>query len=298
MAIFTSPEPATGGFPSGYILYRGFLSPGRMAAELDATARTTRHAAAVRPRTTRPPRPAAPVRPRASPTARPLTLTPLQSVHPSPTTYVPGRGPGRRSANVPYANPAFREASQATRRAHYVNDSSNCEATPSRRRVRLPSEDSDSDDQPLAQRRRRRAPDPVPDSGPSTILLTPRTATTTSPSPPIATPSPVPSQADAPPAPFAVLVKSPPVHPSTLQQHKSSEAGPSPVTSPPEPSHVPPLAPSESAAGPSGSAAGPSQPPPPVHHYYNTTTPSEAGLQSQQDVPTSSLTMKGRLATL
>ncbi|XP_042460566.1 max-binding protein MNT-like [Zingiber officinale] len=160
----------------------------------------------------------------------------------------------------------------------------------SRRRVQLPSEDSDSDDQPLAQRLRHRAPHPRQDSGPSAIPSpSSPVATATPPSPPIATPTPVPSQADAPPDPSAVPVEPPLAQPSTSQQHQSTEAGPSHL---PESSHAPPSAPSGSADGPFSSAAGLSQPPPPVPLYYRTTAPSEAELQSRQDVPTSSLTMK------
>ncbi|XP_042423363.1 nucleosome-remodeling factor subunit BPTF-like [Zingiber officinale] len=152
-----------------------------------------------------------------------------------------------------------------------------------------------------SQRLRRRAPDPILDSGPSTIPPPPPIATTTPPLPTAVTPTSIPSQADAP-APSEVQVEPPLAQPSPSQQHQSTEASPSnrpsPATSPPEPSRVPPSAPSGSAAGPSGSAVGPSQPPPPVPLYYRTTAPSEAELQSRQDVPTSSLTMKGCLATL
>ncbi|XP_042425960.1 vegetative cell wall protein gp1-like [Zingiber officinale] len=195
-----------------------------------------------------------------------------------------------------------------------MNDRWNYDASsPSRRRVRLPSEESDSDDQPLTQRLRRRAPPSMPDSGPSAIPSpSPPVATTSPPSPPVATPPPVPSQATVPPDPTAIPVEpptaqhsppaQPPTQPSTSQQHQNTEADPSrrspPATSPPEPSPVPPSAPSRSAAGPSSFAAGPSQPPPPAPLYYRTTAPSEAGLQSRRDVPTNSLTMKGRLATV
>ncbi|XP_042415387.1 carbohydrate-responsive element-binding protein-like [Zingiber officinale] len=209
-------------------------------------AHTTRPAATARPRVACPPQPAAPVRPQASTPAQSFTPTLLQSI-PSPTTYVPGRGLGQR-ANVHYASPAFREASQAARQARSVNDRSGQDApTSSRRRVRLPSEDSDSDDQPLTQRLHRRALDAMPDSGPSTVP----------PSPPTATPTSVPSQAEAPPAPPNIQVEPPLAQPSTSQQRQSNEVGPSDlpslVTPPPEP---------------------------------------------PQDVPTSSLKIKGRLATL
>ncbi|XP_042465863.1 extensin-like [Zingiber officinale] len=275
----------------------------RLPRRAASTVRLASFTRPVHPRTARPSRPVTPVHPRAPPTARPLTLTPLQSINPPRTTYIPGCGLGQRSVNVPYASPAFREASQAARQACSVNDCLSRDAPSSSRcRVRLPSDNSDSDDQPLAQRLRHRAPDPIPDSGPSTIPPPPPTATTTSPSPPIATPTLVLSQTEVPPAPSAVSFEPPPAQPSTSQQHQSSEAGPShrpsPATSPPEPSQVPPSVPSGSAARPSSSVAGPFQPPPSVPLYYRTTTPFEAGLQSRRDVPTSSLTMKDRLTTL
>ncbi|XP_042443823.1 formin-like protein 13 [Zingiber officinale] len=126
------------------------------------------------------------------------------------------------------------------------------------------------------------------------------------------TPPPIPSQADVSPDPPAIPVEpptaqpsppaQPPTQPSTSPHYQSTEADPlrrsPPATSPPEPSPVPPLAPSGSAAGPSNSVEGPSQPLPPAPLYYRTTAPSEAGLQSRRDVPTSSLIMKGRLATV
>ncbi|XP_042380036.1 putative uncharacterized protein DDB_G0290521 [Zingiber officinale] len=156
----------------------------------------------------------------------------------------------------------------------------------------------------------------VPDSGPSAVSPPPPTATPASPSPPIATPTPAPSRVDVSPNPSTVSVEpplaqpsllevqvDPPlVQPATSQQPQCAEAGPSQhpslATSPPDPSPVPPSAPSGSAARPSNSAAGPSQSPLPVPLYYRTTTSSEAGLQSRCDVPTSSLTMKGRLTTV
>ncbi|XP_042415146.1 extensin-like [Zingiber officinale] len=252
------------------------------------TSSTSRPADPVHPQptTTVHPQPTATIHPRASPIARPSVPIPLQSTNPSRPTYSPSCGHGRRSTNVTYDSPAFREASQAARRARSINDRSGRDApSSSQRRVRLPSEDSDSDDQPLAQRLRRRAPNPSQDSGPSAVPP---------PSPPVATTTPIPSQADAP-APREVQAEPPLAQPSTSQQHPSTEAGPSnrpsPTTSPPEPSHVPPSA-------PSGSAAGPSQPPPPTYHHYRTTAPSEAELRSRQDVTTTSFTMKGRLATL
>ncbi|XP_042460110.1 formin-1-like [Zingiber officinale] len=214
---------------------------------------------------------------------RPPSLVPRLRVHPS---LPPLLAPGLRLlfTNVTYASPAFREASQAARRARSANDLLNRDApSSSRRRARLPSEDSDSDDQPLALRLRRQAPHPVPDSSPSAIPSpSPPVAVASPPSPPIATPTPVPSQAYvlpdpstvpvkpplAQPSPSEVQVDPPLVQPSTSQQPPSIEAGPSQrpssTTSPPEPSLVPPSAPSGSAARPSSSAAGPSQPPSPV----------------------------------
>ncbi|XP_042400961.1 transcription activator BRG1-like [Zingiber officinale] len=202
-----------------------------------------------------------------------------------------------------------REASKVARQARSLNDRLNQDAPLSRGRAWLPSDDSDSDDQPLAQRLHRRAPPSVPGSGPSAIPSpSPPVATASPPSPPIAAPTSVPSQADASPDPSTVPIEPPPAppsspaQPSTSQRPQSTEVGPSPrpspVTSPSEPSPVPPSAPSGSAAGPSGSAPGPSQPSPPVPLHYLTTAPSEAGLQSRRDVPTSTLTMKGRLATV
>ncbi|XP_042460236.1 vegetative cell wall protein gp1-like [Zingiber officinale] len=258
----------------------GVASPANLRPRLprraSSTVRSTSSTRLARPKTSPTSRPAALVHPQAPSTTRPFTPTPLQSINPSRPTSIPGRDRGRRSANIPYATPAFREASQAARRARSVNDRLNRDApSSSRRRVRIPSEDSDSDDQPLAQRLRHRTPNPSQDSGPSVVPPPwPPVATTT---PPIATTTPIPSQADATPAPPEVPTEPPLAQPSTSQQHQSTEAGPShrpsSTTSPLEPSHMPPSAPSGSAAGPSGSATGPSQPPPPVHHYYRTTTP-------------------------
>ncbi|XP_042396476.1 wiskott-Aldrich syndrome protein homolog 1-like [Zingiber officinale] len=269
----------------------------RLPRRASSTVRPTSSARPTRPRTAPTSRPVALVRPWAPPIARPFTPTPLQSINPSRPTSSPGRGRGRRSANVPYASPAFREASQAAHQARSVNDRLDRDApSSSRRRIRLPSEDSDSDDQPLAQRLRRRAPDPLRDVGPFDVPPPP-VATTTPPSPPIATPTPIPSQADAPLAPPVVPTEPLLAQPSTSQQPQSTEAGPShrpsPATSPLELSQVPPSAPSGSATGPSSSAAGPSQPPPLVPHYYHTTAPFETELRSRQDVLTCSLTMKG-----
>ncbi|XP_042401200.1 formin-like protein 13 [Zingiber officinale] len=215
----------------------------------------------VHPRTARPSWPAAPVRLRAPPTAQPLTpMLFNQSILPELLISLVG---ALVEDQPTYLTPALPSEKLPERPVKHVL-----------------------------------APDPILDSSPSTIPPLPPTATTTSPSPPIANSTPVPSQADVPPAPSALPFEPPPAQPSTSQQHQSSEAGPShcpsPVTSPQEPSHVPPSAPSGSAAGPSGSTAGPSQPPPPIHHYYCTAAPSEAGLQSRQDVPTIFLIMKGR----
>ncbi|XP_042409898.1 protein PRRC2A-like [Zingiber officinale] len=268
-----------------------------------STVRPASFARPTHPRTAPPSRTAAPVRPRAPPIARPFTPMPHQSIDLARPTFSPGRGHGRRSANVTYASPAFREASQAARQARSMNDRLGRDTpSSSRRRVRLPSENSDSDDQPLAQRLRHRAPHPRQDLGPSTIPSPSPIATVAPPLPPIATPTPIPSPADAPLASPEVQVEPPLAQPSTSQQPQSTKVGPShrPLssTSPPEPSHMPPSTPSRSAAGPSGLAVGPSQPPPPIPLYYRTIAPSEVELQSRKDVPTSSLTMKGRLSTL
>ncbi|XP_042450635.1 formin-1-like [Zingiber officinale] len=206
------------------------------------------------------------------------------------------------------------EASHAAHHAHSANDRLSQDApSSSRRRARPPSGDSDSDGKPLAQRLRRRAPRPVPDSGPSAVPSpSPPVAVASPPLPPIATPTPIPRQADVSPDFTTAPIKpptvqssppaQPPTQPSTSPQRQSTEANPlrrsPPATSPPEPSSVPPSSPSGSAAGPSSFAAGPSQPPPPVPIYYRTIAPSEAGLQSRWDILTSSLTMKGRLATV
>ncbi|XP_042443837.1 proline-rich receptor-like protein kinase PERK10 [Zingiber officinale] len=248
---------------------------------------TSRPASYASPRTLSTSQPAAFVHPQASLTAGPSAPRHPQSINPSRPTSSPGRGCGRRSANVTYASPAFREASQAARWARSVNDlSSQDTPSSSRRRARPPSEDSDSDDQPLAHRFRNRATNPSRNLGHSPVPH---------PSPPVAMTTPIPSQVDAPPNPPEVPAEPPLAQPSPPQQHRSTEAGPSrrlsPATSPPEPSSAPPSA-------PSSSAAGPSQPPPPGYHHYRTTTPSEAGLRSRQDVPTSTLKMKGYLATL
>ncbi|XP_042415396.1 ATP-dependent helicase brm-like [Zingiber officinale] len=213
---------------------------------------------------------------------------------PPPTTYVPGRGLGRR-ANVPYASAAFRGASQAARQARYANERSAHDIpAPSRHRVGLPSNDSDSDDQPLAQRRRHTTPAVAPDSDPSPVPQ----------SPPTATPTPVLSQANNPP-PSNTQVEPPLAQPSTSQLPQGGEAGPATrpsSTIPSEFPQTPSSAPSGSAARPSppplGSTAGPSQLTPLTHHCCCTAVPSEMKLLSQQDVPTISLKMKGRLATI
>ncbi|XP_042386401.1 formin-like protein 5 [Zingiber officinale] len=250
----------------------------------------------------------------SSPTCRynPASHPDASSVHgSSPTNLYSWSGLSRRFANVPQASPAFREASQAAHQARSANDRLSQDAPSSNRcRSRLPSDDSDSDDQPLAQRRRRRAPHPVSDSGPSSTPFPSPPIAVTSPPPPVVTPPSVSSQANVPPDPPTIPVEpltaqpsppaQPPIQPSMSPQQQSTEVDPSrgspPATSPPEPSPVPPSASPGSAAGPSSFAAGPSQPPPPVPLYYRITAPLEAGLQSRRDVPTSSLTMKGRLA--
>ncbi|XP_042457939.1 putative protein TPRXL [Zingiber officinale] len=216
-----------------------------------------------------------------SPVSRTRGISPWYLLHRSLVSF------SRRSGNVSYASPAFREASQAARQARFANDRLSQDAPSStRRRARPPSDDSDSDSRPLSQRRRRRAPRPMSNSGPSSIPSPPPVAAASSP-PPIVTPPPIPSQADVSPDPT------------------STEADPSlrspPATSPPEPSPVPPSVPAGSAAGPSvplGSAVGPSESPPLTHYCYCTTVPSEERLWSRADVPTNSLRIKGRLATL
>ncbi|XP_042400881.1 proline-rich receptor-like protein kinase PERK10 [Zingiber officinale] len=193
----------------------------RLPRRAPSTARPAFSAHPIHRRTAPASRPAAPVRPRALPTARPFTPTPLQSINPPRPTSSPGRGRGRRSSNVPYANPAFREASQAASQARSVNDCLDRDApSSSRRRVRLPSEESDSDDQPLAQRLRRRAPNPSQDVRPSAVPPpSPPVATTT---PPIATATPIPSQADATPTPPEVMTEPPLAQPSPSQQPSPS----------------------------------------------------------------------------
>ncbi|XP_042407762.1 formin-1-like [Zingiber officinale] len=262
------------------------------------------------PRAARPPRPAAPARPRAPRTARPTTSTPLQSVNPPRATYIPGLGLGGRcmglgggTSNVSFASPVFREASQATRRARSTNDRLSQDApSPSRHRARSPSDDSDSDDQPLAQRRRRRASCPVSDSGPSSIPSPPPTAAA-SPPPPSVTLPPIPSHVNDPPIPSNIHVEPPLAQPST-QQPQGGEAGPSECPSVTPPAAHPPgpsSAPSDSTADPSappGLAVGPSEPSPLTYHCYYTSIPSEGMLWSRTDVLTSSLEIKGRLATL
>ncbi|XP_042416086.1 formin-1-like [Zingiber officinale] len=155
----------------------------------------------------------------------------------------------------------------------------------------------------ICDRRRHRAPRPVPDSGPSSIP-SPPPAAAASPPPPIVTPPPIPSQVNDPPTSSDIQVEPPLAQPSTSQEPQGDEAGPSErpsVTPPVAPSQGPSSAPSGSTAEPSaplGSAAGPSEPPPITHHCYCTTVPSKERLWSRADVPTSSLKIKGRLATL
>ncbi|XP_042387390.1 putative protein TPRXL [Zingiber officinale] len=245
------------------------------------------------PRPSRPPRasstsqPASSVHPRASSISRPASYAHPRASPTSQPTSGPGRGHGQRSTNVTYASPAFREASQAARRARSETDRlSRDTPSSSRRQTRSPSDDSDSDDRPLAYKSRRRTTKPNQASGPSSAPH---------PSPPVATTTPIPSPSEAPPDPPVVPGGPPLAQPSISQRHRSIKAGPShrlsPATSPPEPSSAPPSA-------PSSSAAEPSQPPPPAYHYCRTTTPSEVELRSKQDVPISTLTMKSHLATL
>ncbi|XP_042472149.1 WAS/WASL-interacting protein family member 2-like [Zingiber officinale] len=208
--------------------------PPRLARRGSSGARPAPLACATRLRTARPPRPVGPVRSRATPTVHPRpTATsqsapsvPLQSMDPPPPIYIPGRGLGRRFANVPQASPAFREASQVARQTRFANDRLGQDAPSStRRRARSSSDDSDSDDQPLARRRRHRAPRPVSGSDPSSV-----------PSPPVAaassprhtaTPPPIPSWVNDLHTPPDTQAKPPLVHPSTSQQPQGGEADPS-----------------------------------------------------------------------
>ncbi|XP_042472216.1 putative uncharacterized protein DDB_G0290521 [Zingiber officinale] len=167
--------------------------------------------ASVHPRASPTSQPTAFVHPRTSPTSRPTASVHIQSADPSRPTSSLGHDRGRRSANVTYASLAFREASQTAHRACSTNDHSSWGTlSSSRRRARLPFEDSDSDDRPLVHRLRRRAPNPSQDSGPSAVPH---------PSPRVATTTPIPSQADAPPNPPKVPTEPPLAQPSTLQQH-------------------------------------------------------------------------------
>ncbi|XP_042467253.1 formin-1-like [Zingiber officinale] len=213
-------------------------------------------------------------------------------------------GLGGRTGNVSFASPAFREASQAARRARSTNDRlSQVAPTPSRCRARSSSDDSDSDDQPLSQRCRRRAPRPMSNSGPSSIPSPPPNAAASPPSSHV-TPPPIPSHVTDPPTSSNNQAEPPLAQPSTSQHAQGDEAGPSeqPSTIPPV---VPPQGPSSAPSDatteppiPPGSSAGPSGPPPFTYHNYGTTLPSEEQLWSQTDVPTSSLKIKGRLSTL
>ncbi|XP_042404737.1 classical arabinogalactan protein 9-like [Zingiber officinale] len=176
-------------------------------------------------------------------------------------------GLGGGTGNVSFASPAFREDSQAARRALSTNDYLSQDApSPSRRRAQSPSDDSDSDGQPLAQRRRRRASRPVSNSGPSSVP-SPPPASFASPPPPVVTPPPIPSHVNDPPIPSDTQVEPPLAQPSTSQQSPGDEAGPSerPSATPPlAPPRGPSSAPFGSPAGPSaplGSAAGPSDHP-------------------------------------
>ncbi|XP_042415225.1 proline-rich protein 36-like [Zingiber officinale] len=213
-------------------------------------------------------------------------------------------GLGGRIGNAPLASPAFREASQAACRARATNERLSQNApTPSRRRARSSSDNSDSDNQPLSQRRRRRAPHPMSDSGPSSIPSPPPIAAASPPSPQV-TPRPIPSHVADPPTSSNNQAEPPLAHPSTSQHAHDNKASPSerPSTIPPAVPHQGPSStPSGATAEPSappGSAAGPSGPPLLIYQNYYTTLPYEEQLWSQTDVPTSSLKIKGRLATL
>ncbi|XP_042426154.1 vegetative cell wall protein gp1-like [Zingiber officinale] len=280
------------------------------------TARAPRSTTPARPWAARPPRPATPVRPqaparpRAPCMVRPTPPTPLPSVTPLRAPYILGQslggrpmGLGRRTGNVSLASPAFRDASQAARRARAINERlSQNTPTPSRHRARSSSDDSDSDDQPLSQRRRRRAPHPMSDPVPSSIPSPLNAAA--SPTPPQATPPSIPSHVADPPTLSSNQAEPPLVHPATSQNVQDNEAGPSerPSTIPSAMPHQGPSStPFDTTVEPSappGSAAGPSGPPPLIYQNYYITLPSEAPLWSQTDVPTSSLKIKGHLATL
>ncbi|XP_042387778.1 putative uncharacterized protein DDB_G0290521 [Zingiber officinale] len=141
--------------------------------------------------------------------------------------------------------------------------------------------------------------DPAPSSIPS-----PPPNAAASPTSPQATPPSIPSHVTDPPASSNNQAEPPLAHPATSQNTQEDEAGPSerPSTIPPAvPPQGPSSAPSGATAEPSttpGSAAGPSGPPPLIYQNYCITLPSEEQLWSQTDVPTSSLKIKGRLATI
>ncbi|XP_042401512.1 formin-like protein 13 [Zingiber officinale] len=279
-------------------------------ARASRSATPSRPGVAPRPRPATPVHPRAPTRPRAPRTVQPASSTPLSPVSAPRSTYIPSRGLGERvmglgvgTSNVSFTNSASRDAYQAARQARTANDRLNQNvSSPSRRRARSPSDDSDSDDQPLCQRRRRLVPRVIPDSSPSSIPSPPRAADFT-PSHQVI-PPPIPSHADDLPIPSSNQTVPPLAQPFRTQHTQGDEAGPStrPSTVPPaEPLQGPSSAPSGATAEPSatpGSAVGPSGPPPLTYQDYCTTFPSEAQLWSQTDVPTSSLKMKGRLATL
>ncbi|XP_042404968.1 flocculation protein FLO11-like [Zingiber officinale] len=280
------------------------------------TARASRSATpsrpwvAPRPQPATPEHPRAPARPRAPRTVQPASSTPLSPVSAPRSTHIPGRGTGERvtglgggTGNVPFTSFASRDAYQVARRARTANDRLNLNvSSPSRRRARSPSDEFDSDDQPLSQRRRRRAPRVIPDSGPSSIPSPPRAPNFT-PSHQVTSP-PIPSPAGDLPIPSSSQTMPPLAQPFRTQHTQGDEASPStrPSAVPPtEPPRGPSSAPSGATADPSdtpGSAAGPSGPPPLTYQDYCTTFPSEAQLWSRTDVPTSSLKIKGRLATV
>ncbi|XP_042415081.1 MICAL-like protein 1 [Zingiber officinale] len=223
-------------------------------------------------------------------------------------------GLGGRTGNVPFADPDFREASQAARRARATDERTRHSVSSlSRRQTRLPSDDSDSDNQPLSQRRQRQAPRPTSNSGPSSVP-SPHPNADISLTHPQVTPPSFPSQVADPPT-SSINQTEPSSNPSAPSQHaqadgadpsqhaQSDEIGPSErlFHIPPVPPPGPFSAPSDETAEPSSppdSAAGPSGPPPPIYRKYCTTLPSEEQLWAQTNIPTSSLTMKGRLATI
>ncbi|XP_042441486.1 mucin-1-like [Zingiber officinale] len=192
----------------------------------------------------------------------PSTQSPLVSPPRAPS--IPGQGLGERlmglggrSGNVPFASPAFREASQAAHRARATNERlSQNVPTSSRRRTRSSSDDSDSDDQPLSQRRRCRAPRPMSNPAPSSIPSPPPNAAA-SPTSLQATPLSIRGNVADPPASFNNQAEPPVAHPATSQNTQEDEVGPSE-----RPSIIPPAVPPQGPSlAPSGATAEPSAPP-------------------------------------